>query len=617
MKVDAHTKSRPPRRVPIATRVVAALVAVVVALMLAPMNTAQAQENTSPPQRPVTIAQIDAAQALWDANGPDAYQYSGQVTAFFLTPSAVYTVEDGDVNRIIHPGDLPNPISSGLTIDGHLALIRSAVEDGHDVYASFDAADGHPERYSITNVINGVRASDSGGFRIHGILPTTTPVLCGKFPATMFGTPGDDWLTGSQYSDIIVALDGDDTVMGRGGDDHICGGAGNDRLVGDAIYFDTPGENYDPVDEDVIFGGPGADEIDGSQGDDLLYGGPGRDDIEGGSGDDLMYGEGGHDYLDGGYGNDTMYGQTGADEMSGNYGDDRMYGGPGYDKMHGSYGNDIVQGSGGNDRLFGNAGDDKLYGKSGDDEIHGGDGNDEIYAAGGDDRTYGDDGNDRMQGASGDDLLEGGAGDDVLYGQNGNDTMRGGAGVDLLYGAAGNDTIVGGPGSDNIQGGSDPDDLNGDEGDDVIFGQGGNDNMWGGDGNDSCFGGPATEPEFRASCEGLVVDIDGEWTFSSGSFRGDDVTAGSFTPRLTITDDSVTVWGLCNPLEGSVLRDGPTFIVGELTQLTVGSCLYTGPVNFLEALDEVFVYELFEPAALSPYLVLTGGNGTTLNFVPS
>ncbi|MBX6382994.1 MAG: Hint domain-containing protein [Microbispora sp.] len=65
---------------------------------------------------------------------------------------------------------------------------------------------------------------------------------------------------------------------------------------------------------DVLFGGPGRDQLYGEAGDDILLGGPGRDLLFGGAGNDLLHGNQGKDTLIGGAGDDTLDGGNGKDE---------------------------------------------------------------------------------------------------------------------------------------------------------------------------------------------------------------------------------------------------------------------------------------------------------------
>jgi hypothetical protein len=90
----------------------------------------------------------------------------------------------------------------------------------------------------------------------------------------MFGTLGNDNITGTANDDVIIARNGDDVISGGDGNDLIMGGEGNDTLNGDAG-------------DDQIYGGDGNDSLNGGDGNDLLIGGAGNDAAIGGSGDDV------------------------------------------------------------------------------------------------------------------------------------------------------------------------------------------------------------------------------------------------------------------------------------------------------------------------------------------
>ena len=79
--------------------------------------------------------------------------------------------------------------------------------------------------------------------------------------------------------------------------------------------FGTPGN-------DVICGGPGAEDISAVGGDDVVFGGGGNDRLSGGEGNDTLFGGDGNDQLSGGPGNDTLYGQAGTDSAGGGDGTD-------------------------------------------------------------------------------------------------------------------------------------------------------------------------------------------------------------------------------------------------------------------------------------------------------
>jgi Ca2+-binding RTX toxin-like protein len=60
------------------------------------------------------------------------------------------------------------------------------------------------------------------------------------------------------------------------------------------------------ADEDIVFGGPGNDMIDGVTGDDDIFAGAGADYVKGFTGDDRIQGGAGVDLLDGNQDNDVI-----------------------------------------------------------------------------------------------------------------------------------------------------------------------------------------------------------------------------------------------------------------------------------------------------------------------
>lgn len=129
---------------------------------------------------------------------------------------------------------------------------------------------------------------------------------------------------------------------------------------------------------------------------------------------------------------------------------------------------------------------DTLNGSNSADWMDGFAGDDILNALGGDDFIFGREGDDTLNGGDGDDILAGGDDNDVINGGNGSDVMTGGADDDVLNGDGGNDVIMGGTGNDTLNGGAGNDMLVGDLGDDVIIASAGQDQIrFGfGDGND-------------------------------------------------------------------------------------------------------------------------------------
>ncbi|MDO8386183.1 MAG: calcium-binding protein [Polaromonas sp.] len=80
-----------------------------------------------------------------------------------------------------------------------------------------------------------------------------------------------------------------------------------------------------------VFGGEGADPLDGKGYADSLYGGAGDDTLDGKGGNDYLEGNADDDHLHGGEGQDTLLGGTGNDNLDGGAGNDILKGGEGTD----------------------------------------------------------------------------------------------------------------------------------------------------------------------------------------------------------------------------------------------------------------------------------------------
>ncbi|NEQ51514.1 MAG: calcium-binding protein [Leptolyngbya sp. SIO3F4] len=104
----------------------------------------------------------------------------------------------------------------------------------------------------------------------NGDEPTGTPL---SFNAINSGTPGDDFLNGTEDSDQISAAAGNDIINGLGQGDLLNGELGDDIVHGGSS-------------NDVITGGDGNDVLNGGSGDDLIDGGLGSDALFGGAGSD-------------------------------------------------------------------------------------------------------------------------------------------------------------------------------------------------------------------------------------------------------------------------------------------------------------------------------------------
>lgn len=134
---------------------------------------------------------------------------------------------------------------------------------------------------------------------------------------TLFGGSGDDRLLGGKgqrdwasYAGAPAAISLD-LAAGTAQD----GYGGVDRLAG--IEFVT-GSQYD----DVMIGSERADELSGNPGDDSIWGGDGADYLRGSLGNDRLSGDAGNDRLQGDDGDDWLYGGAGRDSLFGDDGAD-------------------------------------------------------------------------------------------------------------------------------------------------------------------------------------------------------------------------------------------------------------------------------------------------------
>lgn len=322
---------------------------------------------------------------------------------------------------------------------------------------------------------------------------------------------GDDrvWLGGS--SERINTGGGDDLISTLlEGQDSLDGGGGRDRLIVDMsgggsarlrANFNSSDNDFEifsgtsyagatrrlhvsSVEEVILRGGSGNDDLDGGNGDDELIGN---------AGDDRLDGKTGADRLEGGDGNDSLYLRSGADWADGGAGDDygdldrvgttlgltfdtRLAASAGgmlladgtyarnierWDVAMGS-GNDIVATTLAGSRVFSLGGGQNrlivdhtsksspLYGVMDTSYIYRVSASaaydlatDRLYAIGAAElEIIGGSGADVFSGIEGADVLRGGAGDDVIYAGLGNDLIDGGAGQDRLYGQGGADVFV-------------------------------------------------------------------------------------------------------------------------------------------------------------------------------
>src|SRR5690348_7211873 len=195
--------------------------------------------------------------------------------------------------------------------------------------------------------------------------------------ANLFGSAGNDVLTGGSGNDMLFGQSGNDTLLGKGGFDLLFGGSENDTLTGGDA-------------DDQVFGESGNDRMIWNPGDDtdLNEGGAGTDTVE------VNGGNGAEVFTTTANGTRVRFDRLdpapfsidiGTSEnlvLNANGGDDQVSatgnlaalikmttdGGTGNDRILGSNGNDLILGGDGNDFVDGNQGSDTALMGAGDDD---------------------------------------------------------------------------------------------------------------------------------------------------------------------------------------------------------------------------------------------------------
>lgn len=287
----------------------------------------------------------------------------------------------------------------------------------------------------------------------------------------------------------------DTTVATAGRSVMVSSFAGGDTLTLDATLGTIQGTLNGGLDDDILIGAGGNDQMNGGGGADSFVGNGGDDvmaidefdtSIVGGLGFDRAGAQSatsavsiilnGIERFDGSAFGDTIsaVGTTGPVTILGNGGNDIITGGDGNDQLFGGVDNDTINGG---------AGSDTIYGEAGADSFNGGSENDSIVI---------DDTDTSILGGSGRDIVAASATSGalilVLTNANGVEEVRGTALADIinasamttgvtLRGNAGADTLTGGGGNDTLWGGADDDILTGNNSNDTIFGEAGNDTI--------------------------------------------------------------------------------------------------------------------------------------------
>ena len=332
----------------------------------------------------------------------------------------------------------------------------------------------------------------------------------------LYGGSGDDALNGDAGDDVLFGGPGNDRLDGGIGDDMLIGGAGGDSFIGgdgedtvsyanaldEKITVDltrtasqsaadannpsySDGDYFPDGDVENVIGSPRGDTITGNNLDNKLWGGPGADTLDGG--------QGGDNTIDGGPGGDTIVGSlVGLDTVTYANSDAGVR-----VTVNAQTGNEGGHAEGDRlsniENLVGSDHDDRLFGDGLPNGLSGGDGDDKIVAGGDIDWVEGGAGADTMDGGAdeyvatpdGIDILSyassagavtidlsrqyavaasaeqqrdhyatGSGGDAEGDKFRGFDIVIGGMGNDRLTGDGWHNLLIGGPGADRLDGGA-------------------------------------------------------------------------------------------------------------------------------------------------------------------
>ncbi|QXI48027.1 retention module-containing protein [Pseudomonas anuradhapurensis] len=230
--------------------------------------------------------------------------------------------------------------------------------DGTYEFSSLDGS-GYGEYWNYQESAAGTTASfnllggTNGVSKVQAIGLNSDVTLNDLKPYDSAGKPQ----AGIDPSDLAKAILGHSEATLPGADS-LDGGNGNDIIFGDLITLDgVVSEGYQALQTYVAQkSGVEASAITTSNVHqyitehynefDISGANDGHDFLSGGNGNDILFGQGGNDTLDGGKGNDILLGGTGNDTLIGGQGNDILIGGSGADTFvwkAGDIGNDVIK----------------------------------------------------------------------------------------------------------------------------------------------------------------------------------------------------------------------------------------------------------------------------------
>ncbi|KJZ42862.1 retention module-containing protein [Pseudomonas fluorescens] len=215
--------------------------------------------------------------------------------------------------------------------------------DGTGSSTSWDAIDNSTDSFALLGKVSTVEAI---GINKDVTLADLKPYDSDHTPQTNID-PKD--LANSIIGHTEATMPGADTVNG---------GEGNDILFGDLVSFNgVAGEGYQAM-QAFVAQQTGVDVSKVTTSNvhqfitehytafDVSGAHDGNDSLLGGAGNDILFGQGGNDLLDGGKGNDILLGGSGNDSLMGGQGNDILIGGSGADTFvwkAGDTGSDVIK----------------------------------------------------------------------------------------------------------------------------------------------------------------------------------------------------------------------------------------------------------------------------------
>uniref|UniRef100_A0A2A4YYM0 Calcium-binding protein n=1 Tax=OCS116 cluster bacterium TaxID=2030921 RepID=A0A2A4YYM0_9PROT len=266
---------------------------------------------------------------------PDVVDYSGSnagVTVY-LNGSAgkgghaegdvllnIHDLIGSDFNDVLEGNDKNNKLDGGAGDDilrgggAQDILIGGAGADVLDGGSGVDIADYSTSTAAVT--VNLTANSGIGGDAQGDTFASVEYIT---------GSNYDDVLTGDAADNLIVGGKGADKIDGAAGDDSVSYKASNSKVIVDLALKTGVGGD---AQGDVLYS---IENVYGSQYNDIINGDVAANYISGENGDDIISGEGGNDTLTGDAGDDILNGNDGNDSLNGGTGNNQLNGGAGFD----------------------------------------------------------------------------------------------------------------------------------------------------------------------------------------------------------------------------------------------------------------------------------------------